>query len=110
MFLPVLALAVLAASLAACGLDPEYRARQAAAAQSRDDQACRSFGASPGTEPYVNCRLRLVEGRGARAVASGAAILTGLALIEASRPRPVSAAINCTTTPLGSGMTSTRCN
>jgi hypothetical protein len=34
-------------------------AKEAAAREAQDDSKCRSYGAKPGTKPYIDCRLSL---------------------------------------------------
>jgi hypothetical protein len=50
----ILVALTVAAMLCGCANSPE----QIAAAQ---DEKCRSFGAQPGTQPYLNCRLQLEQ-------------------------------------------------
>ena len=52
---------------------------------AKDDETCKGYGARPGTEPYVQCRMKLDQGRVA--------------------PREV----KCTTMKLGVGMDETVC-
>lgn len=51
-------------------------ARENAAREAQDDSKCRSYGAKPGSKPYIDCRLSLNQLRdqqGARAQAAAAA-------------------------------------
>ena len=43
-------------SLAGCA---EYQAEQAALAANYDDAQCASYGAKPGTDAYIQCRMNL---------------------------------------------------
>lgn len=52
---------------------------------AKDDEACKGYGAKPGTEPYVQCRMKLDQGRAV--------------------PRE----LKCTTMNIGTGMNETVC-
>jgi outer membrane biogenesis lipoprotein LolB len=48
--------------LVGCASQEQIRARQAAAqaaAEAKEDQTCRSYGAQPGTQAYFQCRMTL---------------------------------------------------
>jgi hypothetical protein len=58
---------VVAGTLSGCA---EYEARhqqelaaQAQAEESQDDATCRSNGATPGSQEYLQCRMRIDDGR-----------------------------------------------
>jgi hypothetical protein len=53
-------------ALGGCVTAEEMAAQQAAA----DDAKCRSFGAQPGSKPYLDCRLELERNRANVAAAS----------------------------------------
>jgi hypothetical protein len=83
-------------TLAACAT-AEQRA-------ATDDKTCQSYGAKPGTDAYVQCRMFQQARRdqadsdlGDRLRAAGGAL----------RDRP---SVNCTTTPGLGGTTTTRCD
>ncbi|MBS7698607.1 hypothetical protein [Chelatococcus sp. YT9] len=87
------------AAIAGCGLNPEYRARQQAAATAKvdaqDDAACRRYGAVPGTDAYINCRVQVSSTREVTNAQYGAAYManpnnaynTGLAMVMGPRIR-----------------------
>lgn len=50
----------------------------------RADATCRSYGAQPGSDAYVNCRVALDNQRAARS----AALIKAGAIIAASQPAP----------------------
>ena len=57
-------------SVAGCGLIPGYRERFEAARQAQqqaindaDDSQCRQYGAKPGSDAYVACRMNLNNNR-----------------------------------------------
>ena len=52
---------------------------------AKDDETCKGYGAKPGSEPYVQCRMKLDQGR--------------------TVPREV----KCTTMNIGTGMNETVC-
>jgi hypothetical protein len=52
---------------------------------AKDDETCKGYGAKPGTDPYVQCRIKLDQGRTA--------------------PRE----LKCTTMKIGIGMDETTC-
>jgi hypothetical protein len=70
------AVAVIAAGLAGCVSDQE----RAASIAASDDAQCQSFGASPGTDRYFQCRMMKDQQRQANNAALAAAII--------SRPQP----------------------
>ncbi len=51
-------LIVLAASISLAGC-AEYQAEQAAQIAASDDAQCASYGARPGTDAYIQCRMNL---------------------------------------------------
>ena len=97
------------AMLAAC-VPPQQQESRAIARQnqvdSQDDSRCRSFGTTPGTDAYTQCRLTLDQRR-ANAAAQGQAL--GMQYLM-NRPAPaaapayqmpVSRPTNCTTSYVG---------
>ena len=61
-FFPRVIALVALAGLSACqSLTPEEIAAREAAIEAAEDAECRSFGATPGSDAYVDCRLRLSE-------------------------------------------------
>jgi hypothetical protein len=95
---------LLALALAGC-TSPQERARRAAIMQAELDQAdnqkCTSWGAKPGTDAYIKCRLELTTSR-QHAVATVAAAQTQARAIENATPS------HCTSTAIG-GTVSTNC-
>jgi hypothetical protein len=67
----------------------------------KDEAQCLSYGAAPGTDTYVNCRLALKGQREGRAAATSNAIIgAGLQLMATPPPRPaVPLGIDCSVTP-----------
>lgn len=71
------------------------RAAQQAALNAEDDNTCRSYGAQPGSDQYINCRMMLSAQRNQTALAQqqmaieqqSATLNTAAALIAASGPR-----------------------
>jgi hypothetical protein len=65
----ILGILALGAALAGCAQYEEYQAAQNQAAyqaiQQSDDAQCQSYGAQPGTPPYINCRTQLASQRSA---------------------------------------------
>lgn len=45
-------------ALSGC-ISPERQAEMKAAADARNDATCRGYGARPGSDAYVNCRLTI---------------------------------------------------
>jgi hypothetical protein len=80
-----------------CGLNT--RVRQTA--DEKDEEQCLSYGAEPGTDTYVNCRLALQGQREGRASATSNALLgLGLQMMATPPPRPsVPLGIDCSVTP-----------
>jgi hypothetical protein len=56
----------------------ETRAAKKAELAAKDDETCRSYGAKPGTDIYVQCRMAQVQGREAaeNAAMSGTTVVT----------------------------------
>jgi len=73
------------ANSAASPISSEQLAAKKQELAAKDDETCKGYGAKPGTEPYVQCRMKLDQGRAA--------------------PREV----KCTTMKLGVGMDETVC-
>jgi hypothetical protein len=64
----------------------QERAREAQAANdARDDQQCRSYGAQPGSDVYVNCRAQMTA---ARISAPGPVMVSGAPAAPAYRDPP----------------------
>jgi hypothetical protein len=51
------------ASLGGCITAQERMAQANAKNASADDESCRSYGATPGTQPYITCRTQLQAAR-----------------------------------------------
>jgi hypothetical protein len=58
--LKVLFVLLVTCTLAGCKNAAERAAEEAALAE-KDDRECVSYGAQPGTQPYIDCRLKLKE-------------------------------------------------
>lgn len=104
----VLLAIMLASCLSACATGPTPA--QIAAA---DDASCQSYGASPGSDAYYQCRMAKDQQRQQARAALAAAILSRPAPqpYYLPPPAPVVAAprpLNCTSMPVGS-MVSTQC-
>ena len=85
----------LALPLAGClgmASDAEIAAQKAELA-SKDDETCRSYGAKPGTDGYINCRVAQTQRRDAaeNAAASAPVIINNVSSEPASYPnlRPI---------------------
>lgn len=52
----VCAVIALAVALSGCA---EYQAERAQAMADNDDAQCQSYGAQPGSQPYIQCRMNL---------------------------------------------------
>lgn len=61
---------ILAVGLTSCAQDA---ANRAAALDQADDAQCRSYGAAPGTPPYIACRTNIASTRQTAAAMSDAA-------------------------------------
>jgi hypothetical protein len=72
-----LMLIAMALTLSGC-LTAEERARMAAEQNAADDAKCQSYGAKPGTDIYVTCRMRVVEQRQEEERAAGQRAEQGL--------------------------------
>lgn len=81
----LLALLLLAAPLVGCQTNQERMAEFKARNDALDDQTCRGYGAKPGTDIYIQCRMQRQQSRDA---ADNAAMI--------SQPQPV--IVNNTTT------------
>lgn len=58
----IIAACALALTLAACASEQERQAQaqaQAAAIEANDDAKCQSYGAAPGSQAYIQCRMNL---------------------------------------------------
>jgi hypothetical protein len=106
-------------------------AKAAAAREAEDDSKCRSYGAKPGTKPYIDCRVSLNQLRDQQAARAQAAAQAEAAAEEAreqqdlqdrralalqylmSRPQPQpyvpNPTINCRSNQVGN-QTYTNCN
>jgi hypothetical protein len=73
--LGLLALLLLAVPLVGCQTDQEQMAAFKARADAVDDQTCRGYGAKPGTDIYIQCRMQRQQSRdaGDSAIAAAAA-------------------------------------
>lgn len=88
--------------LAGCVSPAERATRMAqlhAQWDAKDDSVCKAYGAQPGTDAYVHCRVAQQQLRMSQAQADDANM--------AARMRPQ---INCTTTATALGTRSTTCN
>jgi hypothetical protein len=106
------ALIVLALSvqLACCA---EYQAEQAAQASMADDAQCASYGARPGSDAYVQCRMNLDNQRGANRRAAVGAFLEAQRQNNAQQApvyqMPTNRQTNCTSVINGQ-IVNTTCN
>jgi hypothetical protein len=102
--------------LSGCVSDKERAAQQRALAQQinrRDDDQCRSYGATPGTDQYIKCRMMIAQQRDAADAQRNAAVMQYLL---ANKPTPyqipvapASPNLNCTTSRVGD-QAYTHCN
>lgn len=92
---------VVAGCASLAGPTPE----QIAAAQ---DAECRSYGAKPGTDAYVDCRMRLVQMEQQRRTALATAIISRprpepyMVVVPTPAPITTTPRINCTSRTIGS--------
>jgi len=70
----LLALLLLAVPLAGCQTNQERMAEFKARNDALDDQTCRGYGAKPGTDVYIQCRMQRQQSRDAADNAAGAAV------------------------------------
>jgi hypothetical protein len=99
-------IAILCAFLALCGCGHSQTAEQIAAAQ---DQKCRNFGAKPGTQAYIDCRLQLdrqVHEATLQRQAAAAALLSD----NPYRPPPPAQFPSSPTAPMPSWNNTIHCN
>jgi hypothetical protein len=75
---------------------------------ARDDQVCQSYGASPGSDAYVACRMQQQRLRVQADQEAAAAVYNGLAHM-APPPPPPSSSLDCRSTALGNTVR-THCN
>lgn len=79
----LLAIVPLCIALGGC-VTAQERAQQARAQfDAIDDQQCRSYGAQPGSDVYVNCRTQLMAAR-----YSAPVVVTGAPAVPAYRDPP----------------------
>jgi hypothetical protein len=83
----------IAIALGGCGTGSQHDAHQAQMARmvdyaALDDSECQSYGAKPGTQSYIDCRMRMKEQRAALMAAERA----NQAQIEAARQQGTNAA------------------
>lgn len=94
-------------TVSGCGLDPQYRAARDARNEARQDSQCRGYGAKPGSDVYVQCRMMIAEQNRQSAEASGAAMrAAGMALMNP--PQQQRQTLNCTSYRTGM-YTNTNC-
>jgi len=103
-----LLLLVVAITLGGCASAAELAAA--------DDNTCRGYGYIVGTDQYAQCRERQdVARKQANAAALAdlsdtiAAANSALANTPPPQPLPAPQRLNCTTTPIGGGMSRTTC-
>jgi hypothetical protein len=70
----LLALLLLAVPLVGCQTNQERMAEFKARNDALDDQTCRGYGAKPGTDIYIQCRMQRQQSRDAADNAVGTAI------------------------------------
>jgi hypothetical protein len=68
------ALLLLAVPLVGCQTNQERMAEFKARNEALDDQTCRGYGAKPGTDIYIQCRMQRQQSRDAADNAAGAAV------------------------------------
>lgn len=99
--------AAAALALAGCSSLRGPSADQLAAAQ---DAQCRSYGSTPGSAAYVNCRTQLAGQYAEAEQRRRIAIADGIAAHPVEfHPLPVKPTINCTTNTYGSQTVYTSC-
>lgn len=81
----------LALPLAGCVTDQERMAEAKARNDAQDDQTCRGYGAKPGTDIYIQCRMQRQQTRDAgdnaiAAAAAGAPIITNNSVPASDAP------------------------
>lgn len=107
-------IAVLCATLLLSGcISAEKRQRLERAHEAAHDAKCRSYGAVPGTQGYLQCRLALTQLEAQQDAAQAAAAQRALqgfqrAMKSYAAPPP-SSSLHCTTVPTGFGQTRTDC-
>ena len=70
----LLALLLLAEPLVGCQTNQERMAEFKVRNEALDDQTCRGYGAKPGTDIYIQCRMQRQQSRDAADNAAGAAV------------------------------------
>ncbi len=70
---------------------------------ARDDATCQSYGAKPGTDMYVSCRMQLAQERQRERAAIIGAIAQRPLIPQVAMPTPITTQpqTNCTTTYVG---------
>lgn len=117
--IPRTAVAVVASVLALSGCMSDQqklaKAQEAKAQQaSADDAQCRSYGAAPGSDLYVNCRMQL-DSRRTQADEARRQMAIRMLMNNKQQPaqpysvQPVPAQVNCTSTTYGQ-TTNTNCH
>jgi hypothetical protein len=70
----LLVLLLLAVPLVGCQTNQERMAEFKARNDTLDDQTCRGYGAKPGSDIYIQCRMQRQQSRDAADNAAGAAV------------------------------------
>ncbi len=104
-----LAISVLAVALTGCLSFPKPPSAQELAA--RDDATCQSYGAQPGTDIYIKCRMQIAQERQRQRAAIIGAMMQHPLIQPIPAPAPITPKpqTNCTTTYVG-GQAYTHCN
>ena len=82
----LLALLLLAVPLVGCQTDQERMAEFKVRNEALDDQTCRGYGAKPGTDIYIQCRMQRQQSRDAADNAAGAVIAAPIPVPASDAP------------------------
>lgn len=106
---------VLTIPLAGClGMSEAQIAAKKAELAAKDDEVCRSYGAKPGTDIYIQCRMAQQKARddADNAVASAPVVVNNTTTSSPSTPalQPISQPTRCQSMNVGMGRVHTYCN
>lgn len=106
---------VLAIPLASClGMSEAQIAAKKAELAAKDDEVCKSYGAKPGTDIYVQCRIAQQKARddADNAIVSAPVVVNNTTTSSPSPPtlQPIPQPTRCQSTNVGMGRVHTYCN
>ena len=100
--------------LGGCQTDQERMAEFKARNDALDDQTCKGYGAKPGTDIYIQCRMQRQQSRemADSAVTAAPVVVNNAGVPTPSYPtlQPLPQQTRCRSTNLGMGVVNTVCN